>query len=195
MQEKIEKRWREYNKKLDEERIENIYDSLSNSIIRKTVSGEGVAAKNEIALLRKNWNLDGLNIIEIGAGYGAYCKTMFEVAKPASYTIIDTKSMLRFSRAYLKEEEIPCTFIDTEDPLPDGNWDLLISNVCISEIPEGHAKEMLSYLFKRVKKVAIIDVSIEWMFELLKDHFDTISKISCTECNQVNHYLYTGKNE
>lgn len=156
------------------------------------MSGEGNTAVNEVCSLRK-WKLEDVSVIEIGAGYGAYCEEFHNQIKVKDYTIVDTKSMLRFSKAYLKEKCINCTFLDTEEPLPERNWDLFISNVCISEIPDEHAKEMLSYLFKRVKRVAIIDCELPWLSDLIKENFDTCSKTSCPECNQNNHYLYLGE--
>jgi hypothetical protein len=157
------------------------------------VSGKSNVAVAEINLLRKNWRLDGLSIIEIGGGYGAYCETFYNFAKVKDYTIVDTKSMLRFAKAYLKEKNIPCTFIDTEGELPNTQYDLLISNICISEIPEEHAKGMLAKLFKQVQKVAIIDTEMKWLEDLIKENFDIASKMDCPECLQANHYIYRGE--
>jgi len=193
MSDKINYIWEKYNTELDKVDVSNPREAINTGYLRRTISGEGNTAVNEIKVLAKNWKLDDLRIIEIGAGYGAYCEEFHKMFKVKDYTIIDTKSMLRFSEAYLKDKDIECTFVDTEECLPDRNWDLLIANICISEIPEEHAREMLAYLFKRVKKVAIMDVNIPWLEELIKANFDKFLKNECSECNQTNHYLYLGE--
>lgn len=192
MPNKIDERWQQYNTELDKVDISNIREAIRTGYIARTISGEGNTAVNEVRSLKK-WKLEDVSVIEIGTGYGAYCEEFHSQIKVKDYTIVDTKSMLRFSKAYLKEKCINCTFLDTEEPLPERNWDLFISNVCISEIPDEHAKEMLSYLFKRVKRVAIIDCELPWLSDLIKENFDTCSKTSCPECNQNNHYLYLGE--
>jgi ubiquinone/menaquinone biosynthesis C-methylase UbiE len=192
MYNKIDQRWQNYNAELDKVDVSNIYEAIRTAYLRRTISGEGNVAADEVRILRKKWDLNDLSILEIGAGYGAFCRTLHDYVRPKDYTILDTKSMLRFAKAYLAAENTPCTFLDTEEPLPDRSWDLLISNVCISEIPEEHIKPMLTELFKKVNKVAIIDTDLTWLDKLIQENFDIISKSACSECNQPNHYLYTG---
>lgn len=192
MPDQIDARWQQYNTELDKVDISNIREAIRTGYITRTVSGEGNTAVNEVRSLNK-WKFEDVSVIEIGAGYGAYCEEFHSQIKVKDYTIVDTKSMLRFSKAYLADKGINCTFLDTEEPLPERNWDLLVSNVCISEIPEEHAREMLAYLFKRVKKVAIMDVNLPWLEELIKVNFDKFLKNECPECNQTNHYLYLGE--
>lgn len=184
---KIDARWQEYNSKLDRVDVGNVYEAVRTGYLQRTISGVGGIAKNEIRLLG---DVNNLSVIEVGGGYGSYCEEFHKGRKVKDYTIIDTKSMLRFSKAYLEAKGINCTFLDTEDELPDKEYDLLISNVCISEIPEEHAKQMLTKLFKQVKRVAIIDIEMKWLEQLLINNFGDYSKDSCTECNQSNHYLY-----
>ena len=191
--EKIDSRWAQYNAELDKVDISNIREAIRTGCITRTVSGEGNTAVDEIRTLTKRWKLEDVSVIEIGAGYGAYCEEFHNTVKVKDYTIIDTPSMLRFSKAYLTDKGINCTFLNTEEPLPERNWDLLVANVCISEIPDEHAKEMLSYLFKRVNKVAIMDCELPWLTDMIRDNFDTCAKVSCPECLQNNHYLYTGE--
>jgi hypothetical protein len=187
MFDKIDERWQGYNSNLDRVDTTNINAAVRTGYLQRTVSGIGSVAINEIRLLG---DVNNLSVIEIGGGYGSYCEEFHKGRKVKDYTIVDTKSMLRFSKAYLKAKGIKCTFLDTEEELPDKEYDLLISNVCISEIPEDHAKQMLTRLFKQVKRVAIIDVEMKWLEQLLINNFGDYSKDSCTECNQSNHYIY-----
>ena len=185
---KIGKTWQGYNKELDKVDVKNIREAVRTGYLERTMSGVHNTATDEISLLK--WKLNDMNIIEIGGGYGDYAKQLCEKFNVKSYTIIDTKSMIRFAEAYLKEFNIPCTFIDTEKELPDDKYDILISNVCISEIPDDHAKSMLTKLFKQVNKIAIIDIDLKWLDNLIRENFDIISKNACGECKQPNHYIY-----
>lgn len=187
MFDKIDERWQGYNSSLDRVDTTNINVAVRTGYIQRTVSGIGGTAINEIRLLG---DVNNLSVIEIGAGYGSYCEEFHKGRKVKDYTIVDTKSMLRFSKAYLESKNINCTFLDTEEELPDREYDILISNVCISEIPEEHAKQMLTKLFKQVKRVAIIDVEMKWLEQLLINNFGDYSKDSCTECLQSSHYIY-----
>jgi len=187
MFDKIDERWQSYNKELDKVDTTNIYEAVRTGYIERTVSGNGGVAVNEIRLLG---NVNDLSVIEIGGGYGGYCEEFHKGRNVKDYTIVDTKSMLRFAKEYLKAKGINCTFLDTEEELPDREYDLLISNVCISEIPEDHAKEVLTKLFKQVKQVAIIDVDMRWLDNLIRSNFDIISKAPCPECLQGKHFIY-----
>jgi len=185
---KINEVWTRYNKELDKVDVTNVREAVKTGYLERTMSGIHGVARSEINLL--NIDLNGKKVLEIGAGYGDYAKQLSEKFNVKNYTIVDTKSMLRFSKAYLKEHKIPCTFIDTEERLPDDNYDILISNICISEIPRDHAEGMLAEFFKRVNHVAIIDEHMEWLGDLIRKHFDVMEKIPCRECKQPNHFLY-----
>ena len=73
-------------------------------------------------------SLDGLNIIEIGVGYGGQCKLIYDLFKPLSYSLIDLYEVVALTRKYLGEYNIH----------PNANnkkkYDLCISNYAFSEI-------------------------------------------------------------
>lgn len=187
---KIDERWRMYNTNLDEVDVTNIREAIRTAYIGRTISGIERVAEGEVNLLP--WDLNGLSVVEIGGGYGDYARKLCAKFEVKDYTLIDTKSMLRFARAFLSEYNVPCEFIDTESELPDRNWDVIISNICISEIPQFHAEQILEKIFKKVKYMAVIDVAMPWFDKLTSKYFRVTSRV-CPECAQVNHYLYLGE--
>lgn len=83
-------------------------------------------------------NLDILNIIEIGCGYGGQCKIINDIAKPRSYTIVDLPGVLRLSKKYLRLQDIEnviSRYIDNDDKI---HYDLCISNYAFSEISRNY---------------------------------------------------------
>jgi putative sugar O-methyltransferase len=79
--------------------------------------------------------LDGMDIIEIGAGYGGQYVTLRQYAKPKSYTIIDLPDVIELQQKYIEANnlnDIEINFYSIEN-LPRLSGDLLISNYALSE--------------------------------------------------------------
>jgi putative sugar O-methyltransferase len=74
-------------------------------------------------------DLNGMNIAEIGVGYGGQCKVINDYAKVKSYSLFDLPIVLKFTAKYLSKYKY--------DNLKFGeyldNYDLVISNYAISE--------------------------------------------------------------
>jgi len=62
-----------------------------------------VMAVHELEFIASRVDLDGMAVLEIGAGYGRTCHAIMSNHDLASYTIIDLEPALRLSRAYLRE--------------------------------------------------------------------------------------------
>ena len=80
-------------------------------------------------------DLSGMDIVEIGVGYGGQCRIIQSLDRPASYTLVDLPEVLELSSRYLQTagiasnvRAIPNTAVGT---LPN---DLLISNYAFSEL-------------------------------------------------------------
>jgi hypothetical protein len=77
-------------------------------------------------------SLDGLNIIEIGSGYGGQCKVIHELFTPKSYTIVDLDQVLELNKKYLGS--FGKTFIPRSiEDKAEIKYDLCISNYAFSE--------------------------------------------------------------
>lgn len=75
------------------------------------------------------------DIVEIGGGYGGQCLVYNEMNKNINYTIVDLPEALELSKAYLKANEIECSFISS-DKFTKLECCLLISDYCLSELDE-----------------------------------------------------------
>jgi putative sugar O-methyltransferase len=81
--------------------------------------------------LKKIYNdLNNIDIIEIGGGYGGQCKIIFDLFKPKSYTIIDIKEPCLLIKKYLAMFNIFPKVIDAEEF--SDNPEVLKSNLVIS---------------------------------------------------------------
>lgn len=81
--------------------------------------------------------LTGMDIVEIGAGYGGQCKIIHDSESPGSYNIVDLPNALALQRKYLNKFDIKNGRINsfTADnlyALPN-QIDLVISNYAFSE--------------------------------------------------------------
>lgn len=82
-------------------------------------------------LYRLFGNLDGMNIIEIGGGYGGQYKIIHDMFSPASYTVIDLPYVTELAKKYLKKYGFSFK-------VSEGNYDLFISNYAFTEIHRGY---------------------------------------------------------
>ncbi len=80
-------------------------------------------------LIKRFGSLDGLDIIEIGGGYGGQAKIIHALFKPKSYTMIDLPAALALQQKYLAG--LPIDF-DSIGALTKHS-DLVISNYAFSE--------------------------------------------------------------
>ena len=82
-------------------------------------------------------SLDGMNIVEIGGGWGGQCRLVKSRFKPASYTIFDLPEMAMLARRYLSALGVDdVVFRQPHEEAPAGSPDLVVSNYAISEMPQ-----------------------------------------------------------
>jgi hypothetical protein len=79
-------------------------------------------------------NLTGLDIVEIGIGYGGQCKIIHDYFVPKSYTLIDLPSVILLTDKYLECHGIQNTVFQTPNWPSETRYDLCISNYCFTEI-------------------------------------------------------------
>jgi putative sugar O-methyltransferase len=84
-------------------------------------------------LIRLFGPLDGMRIIEIGAGYGGQCLAVSTVASPASYVQVDLDPCLALQRAYLGAFDVTAEFVRPDQLPEDARYDLVVSNYAFSE--------------------------------------------------------------
>ena len=77
--------------------------------------------------------LTGLDIVEIGCGYGGQCAIIHDYAQPKSYTLFDLPGVLTLSEKFLKERGVDLVILKTPDEKSDRDYDLCISNYAFTE--------------------------------------------------------------
>lgn len=103
------------------------------------------------AELRKRFGpqLQQMNIVEIGGGYGGQCKVLADLYGFGSYTIIDLAQSNALSKKYLNLLGVTNVhFISNTELDLAGKYDLVISNYAFSEL-ETH--EQIQYWEKVIK--------------------------------------------
>jgi len=132
-----------------------------------------------------------LKILEIGAGIGNFAEHLFRSFDVGSYTIVDTPTMLRFSKAFLNERADKCTFVQTSkyNTLSRNKFDLVVSCSCLSEVPEEHRKNLLKLALKTSKNAFIVDsTEIEfayWLDGEMKKTYKDVVTLPYDHCQQV----------
>ncbi len=93
-------------------------------------------------------SLDGLNIAEIGAGYGGLAALITGLSKVASYTIYDQPEVIGLQRRYLTAlGRGPIHFLSSLEE-KDRPYDLVISCAAFSELTEPLQEKYIRYLLK-----------------------------------------------
>jgi len=100
-------------------------------------------------------SLDGMDIIEVGAGYGGQCKIIYDMFKPKSYTIVDLPYSRDLAKKFLKEFSIMLS-----PKLSD--YDLFISNYAFTEIERKYQDVYYENGIKKSKRGYITCNFYEW---------------------------------
>lgn len=94
--------------------------------------------------------LEGLDILEIGGGYGGQIMCILDIFCPKSYTILDLPEVNELQRKVIQKSGVmnDITDIYAVSTIPKKKYDLVISNYALSEIPN---QEPYQKLLKRCK--------------------------------------------
>ena len=113
-------------------------------------------------------SLDGLNICEIGVGYGGQCRIINALFKPATYCLVDTQPVLALAHRYLGNYILHSTLsFLTMNELPCRQFDLVISNYSFSEMRRPIQDVYLERVIANAKMGYIA------YNEITPDHFDS----------------------
>lgn len=94
-------------------------------------------------------SLDGLDIVEVGGGYGGQCAILSRMFSPRSYTLVDLPETLMLAERYLQELQIPNVRFAQADDLPrDQRFGLFISNYAYTELDAPLRKWFLDKVMK-----------------------------------------------
>lgn len=96
-------------------------------------------------------DLNDLDIVEIGAGYGGQCKIISDVFNVKSYTIVDLEITLPLIQKYLSKHKVERMVYKTQQQLNSNKgYDLIISNYafseCIKKVQDDYMQKILTKL-------------------------------------------------
>lgn len=104
----------------------------------------------------RNWfNTKNLKIIEIGGGYGGLCYYIKNIIKDydIDYSIIDLPNVNSLQCKFLNDVNIKCNLYSCNNiDEMEKEYDLIISNYCLSEISIQNRIEYLSRIIPNCKK-------------------------------------------
>jgi len=107
--------------------------------------------------------LDGMDIIEIGAGYAGQYTVLRQYAKPKSYTIVDLPEVIKLQKKYINRnglDDIEVNFYSLNN-LPDLCGDLVISNYAFSECVTAVQDIYIKKIINNCKRGYIIHNNFE----------------------------------
>lgn len=82
--------------------------------------------------------LSGLNICEIGVGYGGQCRIINAHDQPATYCLVDLQPALALAQRFLDHYVLPAVITyQTMNELERRDYDLVISNYAFTELPRA----------------------------------------------------------
>ncbi len=96
-------------------------------------------------------DLSGKKMIEIGGGYGGQCFVISKAHDFASYHLIDLPEPLKLTEKYLTRLETPRFHCIHPDNIPNGTYDLVISNYAFSECQRDVEKMYLEKVIRHAK--------------------------------------------
>ncbi len=107
----------------------------------------------ELDAIRAFVQLDGADVLEIGAGYGRTCHALFSNHILSSYTIVDLEKTLLLSSVYLKsvlsqEQYSLIKFVTAEDlgKLSSDSYTLAVNIDSFAEMPEDTVHAYLKFI-------------------------------------------------
>jgi len=110
-----------------------------------------------IALKHFFGSLDGMNICEIGVGYGGQCRVANVMWKPRRYRLVDIQPALALAQRFLDHFILPSVMsYQTMNQLNYENYDLVISNYAFTELPREIQDVYLEKVILRSKKGYIL---------------------------------------
>lgn len=142
------------------------------------------------------------SVLEIGGGYGGFCKVFSSIINFSKYTLIDLPEPSKLSKKYLsKFDDIrdKINYIDTENLVPVKNIDLVVSNYAFSECTKKYQEIYYETIIKNSSKFYIIynnftknNLNVDDFISLAFDDFEIYVEYE-TRPTHTNYILYGNK--
>lgn len=137
-------------------------------------------------LQQKKGDLSSLNIVQIGAGQGALCKILHEIASFKKFTIVDLPEQLALAKKCLEKWGIENVLFLTPEELPKGaTYDLAISDLCFSEFNRSYQELFFDRVFSSSRSGYLLGRVfpkhfgiVAWNADELKSRFEKMGKFA-----------------
>lgn len=159
--------------------------------IAVTYDGESVCMDDllavfELEFLARSLDLDGLRVIEIGAGYGRTCHAMISNHDIASYCIVDLENSLRLAREYLSAvldprqfEKVHFVAVDeVDDALAAAGFDLCVNINSFAEMKADTVRDYLSFIDDRSRAFYVKNPVAKYLDKSLDGHSQGIEVVA-----------------
>ena len=193
--------WIELNKRLDGIESDDNLEFLNNPIFRDIFTFP-FTANTEVTnrriedLLEYFDNLkQPISVLEVGAGWGNFCRLLCNKIKVSDYFIVDTISMSRFSKKLLSHYNIKeVKFVEPNDIeiLFDKHFDLFVANSCLSETPDNYRRKICELAFSNCDNLHIIENDSE-IEENMRSKFNIVDKKQLKYTDSCGQSLYLAK--
>lgn len=115
--------------------------------------------------------LEGMDIVEIGGGYGGQCRMIMDVCKPRSYTLFDLKWPLLLAKKYLSKYNLDecVSFREYGDFDGIGNIDVVISTWAFCELNPSPQQAYCAHVISKSRRgYTTWNTPHDWFVEYLQ---------------------------
>jgi putative sugar O-methyltransferase len=189
----LSKRWEKRNEEIDTISLKSIDDITKSKVLDKFIlfpfESNTNLMKWEVNVMEEYINVkNDFNILEIGSGIGNFCRVFQSKYEVASYTILDTPNMLRFSKFFLDYYKVQYTAVEEHEALLGQNFDLCVSNMCMSELPDEYLDILLKNVLRNCRYVFFIDTMRKEFAEVTAKKLLKYSKFRNVKCIKYDEF-------
>jgi len=145
-----------------------------------------------VNMLKKLCNPEPNSIIEIGGAYGNLGVTYQNTKPNLDYTLVDTKSMLKFAKVFFEVKGKKASLICPEEiENAVKNYDLFCTYCAISETPELYQDKVLKTFLPKCKSAMITEVpkNVPKYSNILEEYYETIKILDAPKGHSNKHMI------
>ena len=114
-----------------------------------------------VEMIKKLCKTDPSSIIEFGGAYGNLGATYLETHLSLDYTLVDTKSMLKFAKVFFDVKGKKANFVPPEEiETAVKDYDLFCTYAAISETPDEYREKVFDLFLPRCKSALIVETPV-----------------------------------
>jgi hypothetical protein len=147
-------------------------------------------------------NLNGLRVVQIGAGYGGLCKILHDLGTFQSFTLVDLPEQLALAKKCLEQMGIHGVRYATPEELSEENYDLAISDMAFAQFNRTYQKLFFEKALRQARFGYVLGRIfpkhfgvIAWNKEELEKHFEKLGPCVAWEMveptiDRENYFIY-----